>query len=66
MKQHSNLFKCHRSLNKVIKIEGNSQKATLKLNNNKVEIIPISRENYKYLKRKNAFGEINHAIQEKK
>ncbi|WP_227807504.1 LytTR family transcriptional regulator DNA-binding domain-containing protein [Lutibacter profundi] len=29
LKQHSNLFKCHRSfivnLNKVIKIEGNSQ-----------------------------------------
>lgn len=65
--KHSNLFQCHRSfivnLNKVNRIEGNSQKANIVINNN--SSIPISRENYKHLKKSYSFNENNYSFDEK-
>lgn len=59
--KNNNLFQCHRSyivnLNMVSKIEGNSQKAVLMLNNSNSRKIPITRQNYKHLKKRYTFGE---------
>ena len=65
---YNSLFQCHRSyivnLNMITKIEGNSQKAVLILNNDEINKIPISRENYKNLKKSYSFGENLKAIKE--
>ncbi|NOR27117.1 MAG: hypothetical protein GQ540_01155 [Lutibacter sp.] len=66
--KHANLFQCHRSfivnLNKVKRIEGNSQKAKLVFINNN-NSIPISRENYKCLKERYSFSEKGYSFNEK-
>ncbi|WP_457617597.1 LytTR family DNA-binding domain-containing protein [Lutibacter sp.] len=69
MENHDEMFQCHRSfivnINSVKSITGNSQKAYLILNNTK-ERVPVSRDNYKYLKKMYAFSENKNTVQEKK
>ena len=66
--KHANLFQCHRSfivnLSWIKKIEGNSQKAILLLKKDIIHI-PISRENYKYLKERYSFSENDYSFNEK-
>ena len=69
MEGHEEMFQCHRSfivnINSIKSIAGNSQKAYLILKNIK-ERIPVSRDNYKYLKKMHAFSENKNTVQEKK
>lgn len=63
MDQHNELFQCHRSyivnINKVISIEGNSKKAFLTVKETNA-CIPLSRESYTELKKKNlSFEKMN-------